>query len=123
MKITIDNKNYELKFGIKFINSLDHLFGLTEQGLEFGMGTLPAVTALQSYDPAALAKIIACASVDNLSVDMVSDYIENLNEDELEKLFSEVLTDVKESTMVNFQWKKLTGKALVTSKKRTMKNK
>lgn len=118
MDIKIDNKNYELKFGIKFINNIDHVFGLKEQGLSFGMGTLPAVTALQAYDPAALAKIISCASLDGVSTDMVTDYIEGLDETDLEKLFDEVLTAVKGSTMVNFQWKKLTGNALVTKKTR-----
>ena len=123
MEITIDKKEHELKFGIKFVNKIDHAFGLKEQGLSFGMGVLPAVTALQSYDPSGLAKVIVCASTDDLPSELVEDYIECLNDTDLEKLFDNVLSNVKESTMVNFQWKKMTGKALITKKTKATKSK
>lgn len=123
MEITIDKKEHELKFGIKFVNKVDHAFGLNEKGLNFGMGILPAVSGLEGYDPSALSKVIVCASTDELQSELVEDYIEGLNETELENIFDSVLHEVKESTMVNFQWRKATGKALITKKSKVTKSK
>jgi hypothetical protein len=38
MELTINGKQYEFKFGTKFVRELDKLFPIMQEGIAFGMG-------------------------------------------------------------------------------------
>ena len=125
MKLKINGNYYELHFGIKFINRLDHAMGISVDGQKFDLaGLQPAITGLSTYDPSALATIIHCAISNNkVTEDMVDDYLESGDVD-LNTLFVDVYEELKDSSVVNFQLMRLTnGKKLDQIVKITMPKK
>lgn len=61
MKFKIAGKEYELKFGMKFIRQLDISRGVDYQGAEFGLGLHLAFMELLQYNPTVLTDIIQAA--------------------------------------------------------------
>lgn len=115
MKITINNKDYELKFSIKNINKIDQVFASGDKGDQFGAGTLNAVSSLIMYNSVALDKVITCLTPDDLTQEMIDDYISGLTEKELEKLFEGLIAEAKKSPMISLQWRRITGQTMTQS--------
>jgi len=83
MKLTIANKEYELKFGLKFLRELDKAYVQKIEGMEFSMGLQQANIYLNMKDPNALSTVIK-AGVSHLdshpSNDDVEAYLEGVYE-------------------------------------------
>lgn len=111
MKITINDKEYTLRFGTKFINSLDNIYSQNMNGVEFGMG----MEMMQSYmglrRPTALINVIV-AGLSHLntapSEDKVEEYLEAVFEKgEDEKLFVEVEKSMEQAPFLKRKMKEL----------------
>src|SRR5699024_12344226 len=58
MKLTINDKEYELKFGLSFINAIDNIYTQKMNGVEFGMGLEMLNTYMSLGRPTALFNVI-----------------------------------------------------------------
>ncbi|MGN7183680.1 tail assembly chaperone [Cytobacillus kochii] len=102
MEFKIADKEYQLKFGIKFIRELDKIYKVDYQGMEFGMGVNLAFMALNQYNPSVLSQVVHAAvshspSAPSLSTidSAIEDYAEE--QDGLESLFEAVLSEMGKS--------------------------
>lgn len=60
--IEINGKEFELNFGIGFVNQLDEMYKSSGNGIELGTGLQYAVIYLKDYNPAQLANMIFAAT-------------------------------------------------------------
>ena len=93
MQVKINNKEVELKFGVKFVRELDKVAGLDVNGASFGMGLTKSIPALNTADPAVLADVIYSAASTNKAFRPSQDDVDNFIDDydgDLEKLFDDV---------------------------------
>ncbi|NLT85682.1 tail assembly chaperone [Leuconostoc sp.] len=101
MQVKINNKEVELKFGVKFVRELDKVAGLDVNGASFGMGLTKSIPALNTADPAVLADVIYSAASTNKAFRPSQDDVDNFIDDydgDLEKLFDDV---IKEMSVAN----------------------
>lgn len=101
MQLTINSREYDLNFGVRFVRELDKNVGLSTQGINFGMGLLRTLPALKAYDPAVLSDVIHAATVSNKkrpSASEVDDYIDT--EPDLEPVFEQVHKEMTEANAV-----------------------
>ncbi|MBC9701119.1 MAG: tail assembly chaperone [Leuconostoc sp.] len=103
MQVKINNKEVELKFGVKFVRELDKVAGLDVNGASFGMGLTKSIPALNTADPAVLADVIYSAASTNKafrpSQDDVDNFIDDYNGD-LEKLFDDVTKEMSAANAI-----------------------
>ena len=105
MKFKIDGKEYQLEFGMKFINELDKRYAVDYQGFKFGMGVNMAFMYLNQYNPTVLQNIISAAvsheknkpSEKKIEESIVQYAIEN---DGLDKLFEQLLDELGKSPLL-----------------------
>lgn len=110
MKLTINKKEYEFKFGARFINDLDDHFGMqmaVEGGnnqnfaVSFGMALTRLIPALAQDDAGAVAKILYSAGAGNKpfrpTMDAIFDYLDSC--DNYEKLCDEIRTELENSNV------------------------
>ena len=105
MKFKIAGKEYELKFGLKFIRTLDEVYRVDYEGLEFGMGVNLAFMNLNQYSPSALAEVIKASVAHESSppkIYQIDEAIEDYAEenDGLGELFEEVLDELGKSKVI-----------------------
>ncbi|MBD8006530.1 tail assembly chaperone [Bacillus norwichensis] len=84
MKLMINGKEYEMKFGIGFIKKLDQIYPASMNGVEFGMGIEQSMFYFKTKNPTVLFNVIKAAT-DHLN----SKPSNNDIEEELEKIASE----------------------------------
>lgn len=115
MIFKIAGKEYELKFGIKFVRELDKVYTVDYQGLEFGAGINMAYMNLQQYNPIALVEVIKAAVSHESSppkTKQIEEAVEEYAEenDGLEQLFKDVFEELGKSSVTKAtieQFKKL----------------
>ncbi|WP_429971279.1 tail assembly chaperone [Fructilactobacillus sp. Tb1] len=108
MELTINDKKYAFKFGIRFVEELNKIAGLEAKGMKFGMALSTQIPALQGYDPEALAKILFAANITEkprLSQDEVINYLDS--DADLEKLFKDVIAEITKSNATKLVAKKM----------------
>lgn len=97
MKLTIADKEYELKFGLKFLRELDKAYVQKIEGMEFSMGLQQANIYLNMKHPDALYKVINSA-VSHLnsqpSKEDIEVYLEDIYENGKE---TKLLTDIQKA--------------------------
>lgn len=111
MQITINEKEYTLRFGTKFINTLDNIYSQSMNGVEFGMG----IEMMQSYiglrRPTALMNVIKAglSHLDTVpSNDALEDYLESVFEKgDDEKLFVQVEKSMEQAPFLKRKLKEL----------------
>lgn len=101
MQLTINGKDYELKFGIGFIRELDKVYGIETNGVHFGMGIQAAYPMLTSFSVSALSDIIRCAIKGRLKQESVDEAIEAYADenDGLAGLFEAVKDELGKSSV------------------------
>ncbi len=116
MEIKIGKKNYQLKFGLKFVRELDKKYKVDTQGLQFGMGINLAFIQLNTKSPATLAEVIMAAASHNENaptlneVDKaIEDYADEHNG--LGKLFEQIEEEMGKSNIVKDTIKDVQEKA------------
>lgn len=110
MKVTIDNKDYELNFGMGFVRALNKAQGMIVKEVNIGNAIERTMPGLLSRDPEMLEAYVLCANRD-LTQRNVDKFIENLVlSDEDGKAFEEfadkLLDAVEEGTMTRLPFKK-----------------
>lgn len=103
MELKIGGKEYELRFGIKFINELDNTYKQNMDGAEFGMGIEMLNAYLEMGRPTALYNAILAGTAhlkSKPSRNKVEEYLEELamQEDEAyEQLFDQMKEEIEQA--------------------------
>lgn len=114
MQVTIDNKDYELNFGMGFVRALNKAQGMIVQEVNIGNAIEKTMPGLLARDPEILEAYVLCANRD-LTQRNVDKFIENLvlsDEDgqAFEEFADKLLDAVEEGTMTRLPFKKATQK-------------
>ena len=105
-ELKINDKNYELHFGIDFIREMDKRYGIDTNGLHFGQGIQSAIFYLSMGNPVVLSDIILSATHTLKSIPSKNDIEEwlcSLDIDVLDKLFDDFLECLEESPLTRTQ--------------------
>jgi len=104
MNLTIGGKEYELEFGMKFINALDNIYTQSLHGMAFGMGVESLITYLNMENPASLYNGIKAGTAhlkSKPSNDDIEAYITELAEkDELGQLYEDFFNALEKAPLV-----------------------
>lgn len=104
MKLKIGGKEYELAFGMGFINALDNIYTQNLQGMAFGTGVESLITYLNMENPTSLYNGIKAATSHLKSKPSNEDleaYITELAEkDELGKLYDDFFNALEKAPLV-----------------------
>ncbi|QSE76313.1 tail assembly chaperone [Lactococcus taiwanensis] len=99
MELTINDKQYGFKFGVKFVRELDKTYPIMQEGIAFGMGlTAKVIPELKSANVNALATVLYLANrteTPKLSQGDIDNYIDDC--EDIEQLFDDVLKELAES--------------------------
>lgn len=99
MELTINEKQYGFKFGVKFVRELDKTYPIMQEGIAFGMGlTAKIIPELKSANVNALATVLYLANrteIPKLSQGDIDNYIDEC--EDVEQLFDDVLKELAES--------------------------
>lgn len=113
MELTINEKVYELKFGLSFINAIDNIYTQKMHGVEFGMGLEMLNTYLGLGRPTALYNVISAGTShlnskpSNTDIELyLEDLAESENED-YENMFDEVGEAMKQAPFLRRTMKNL----------------
>lgn len=107
MKLTINKKDYELKFGLDFINFLDKKYYIEQDGFKLGQGLTYVVLQIELGNPLILLDLIMAATVTGakLKMDDVKSFIET--EADIDALLNEFLSKLEETPITRFTMNKL----------------
>lgn len=110
MDLTINGKDYQLQFGLKFIRTLDQTYTQKADGMEFGLGIETAIPYLKMQNPTVLYELIK-AGTSHLKSKPSNDDIENelekfAEEGKLDKLFKDIEKAMEESAFLKSKMKK-----------------
>lgn len=99
MQLTINEKDYTFKFGLRFVRELDKQITTNENGIEFGVGTAIKLAQLvNAKDLAALSDVLHVANQTETprikAVDL-DEYIEAV--DDVDGLVNEVVAELETS--------------------------
>lgn len=99
MQLTINDKDYMFKFGLRFVRELDKQITTNENGIEFGVGTAIKLAQLvNTNDLAVLSDILLVANQTETprikSVDL-DEYIETV--EDADGLVKEVIAELETS--------------------------
>ena len=110
MQVKIDGKDYELNFGIRFINLMDQNHNLSNNGIRTGM-----------VDPIGLAEIIECATWINKERPTLNQIYNFLDTDaDIAKLCKDILKELQASNSTKAQVKNVL-KTMKNAQERAMK--
>ena len=115
MQLKINDKTYNIKFGVKFVRALDKAYPIEQQGLKFGMALSAKIPELYAKNIASLADIIYYGTVTESprpSLTDVETFVEEC--EDLERLFDDVLQELSESNA---------GKSLLSEMNQGLKKK
>jgi len=111
MKFKVAGKEYELKFGMKFVRQLDILYKIDYQGLELGAGLSMAYMGLAQYSPSVISNIIkaAVAHEENVKLKTIDEAVEEYAEEngDLGELFEDLKEEMGKSPVVKFTLNKM----------------
>lgn len=116
MTIEINGKEYELHFGLDFIDALNHLYGFETNGIKMDLGGLNMLqSAMALQDVVALRNIIK-AGVSTLkskpSNKDIDEYIMNrVIADGLEQIYKEFNDELKKQQFLNALMKQTENQA------------
>ena len=108
MVMEIKGTEYEVHFGIKFIRELDKKYEIERENMKFGAGLEMIVPLLLGYDATKLSEILylsTCTEKKRPNQESVDEYVEN--HEDIEKLFEEVMDELKNSNATRLKVKDL----------------
>lgn len=98
MVLTINEKEYNIKFGVKFVRKMDEKYYISSDGVKYGMALEKKLPTLFSGDAVTLSEVIyegTCAEPKRPTKDEIDNFIDE--HDDIEGLFEEVLEELKNS--------------------------
>ena len=107
MNLTINNKEYELKFGLDFINHLDKKYYIEQDGFKLGQGITYVTVQMELGNPLILVDLIVAATVSgtNPKLEDIKKFIET--EAGIEELMADFLSALEATPLTRFTMKKL----------------
>lgn len=96
MVLTIGGTDYEVRFGVRFVKTLDEKYNKKIDGMAYGMGLEMRIPFLFSEDITVLSEFLyegTCHLKKRPTVSQVDDYIDEC--EDIEALFEEVKSDLK----------------------------
>lgn len=108
MVITINQNEYEVHFGIKFIRELDQTYFVSRENIHFGAGRETTVPLLLNGDTVILSDFLylgTCAEKKRPARADVDAYIED--HPDLERLFDEVCSELKNGNATRLKMRKV----------------
>ena len=107
MLITINDKNYELYFGLDFISYLDKKYHVVQNGFQLGQGLTYVVAQMELGNPLILLDLIIAGTLtgDKPKPDDIKKYIET--EADIEVLMNDFLSALETAPSTKFTMKKL----------------
>lgn len=122
MQIKINDKTYELNFGIRWVLLMNQKHNITQNGLNQGMGINQAVASLSQYDPIGLSEILLNATWINKERPTSADIDHYLETDaDIKKLCDSILKEIETANATKAQVKNVL-KAMKTAQERAMSN-
>ncbi len=117
MKFTINGKEYQLEFGIKFIRKMDEIYTVSANGMAFGMGVESALSYIAMENPTVLYEIVRAGTShlkNKPSNDDIEDALEKVaGEGKLEKLFKDIQKAMEEAPFLKQKIKNFKKQAKV----------
>ena len=104
----IKGTEYEVHFGIKFIRELDKKYDIERENMKFGACLEMIVPLLIGYDATKLSEVLylsTCTEKKRPNQESVDEYVEN--HEDIEKLFEEVMDELKNSNATRLKVKDL----------------
>lgn len=110
MILKINDRETEVRFGIRFIRELDKANMMQREGLKFGAGLEMKVPMLFTYDAVALSDVLYAGTSmekNRPTIKDIDDYVES--HENIERLFEEVLDELKKSSVTKLKVCQLEG--------------
>ena len=106
MKLTVNKKEYELKFGLDFINHLDKKFYTEHDGFKIAQGLTHVWAQIELGNPTVLLDLIEAATITGTKPKGadVKNFVET--EADLEMLMAEFLSMLENTPLTRFTLKK-----------------
>jgi len=105
----INEKNYNFKFGIRFVRKLDESIKTEQNGIEFGVGASVKIAQLaNANDITSLVDILKVANEtenQRLTVSQLEDWIDEV--EDIDALADEVVEELKQSNATSGKMKAL----------------
>jgi hypothetical protein len=106
MQIKINDKTYELNFGIRWVLLMNQNHNISGNGLNQGMGINQAVASLSQYDPIGLSEILLSATWINKERPTSADIDHYLETDaDIKKLCDSILKEIETANATKAQVK------------------
>lgn len=120
MQIKINDKSYELNFGIRWVYLMNQNHNIAQNGLTQGMGINQAVASLTQYDPVGLAEILLNATWMNKDRPTNADINNYLDTNaDIKKLCDGILKEIQNANATKAQVKNVL-KAMKQAQDRAM---
>lgn len=98
MQLTINDKTYEVKFGVKFVRAMDEKYRLNTNGVEFGAGLEATAGFLFNQKITTLADYLYYGTITEKprpSQNDIDDYLDTV--EDIEAVFDEVIAELEAS--------------------------
>jgi len=108
MQLVINGKEYNFKFGIKFVREMDRKYNVTLNGAVFGTSMDTVARKLFIGDVTALVDVLAVASLTEnpkVKVPEIEEYIETT--EDIEALFDKVTDELRASNATKLGFTKV----------------
>jgi len=124
-EITINGKEYPIKFGLRFIRELDKIYNIDEKGLRFGVGLTVIAQRLAMLDVTVIPTIIKLAlskeDSKNITMEMLDEWVEN--QDDLGALCENFIIKLETSKATKPQMDKMKAEMKAQLKEQEKKEK
>lgn len=124
-EITINGKEYPIKFGLKFIRELDKIYNIDQKGLRFGVGLTVIAQRLAMLDVTVIPTIIKLAlskeDSKNITMEMLDEWVEN--QDDLGALCENFIIKLETSKATKPQMDKMKAEMKAQLKEQEKKEK
>ena len=107
MNLTINNQQYDLTFGLDFINHLDKKYYIDQNGFKIGQGLTYVKVQLELGNPLILIDLIVAGTIkkDMIKMEEIKYFIEH--EADIEELITAFSTAIEKAPITRFTMKKL----------------
>ncbi|WP_204123116.1 tail assembly chaperone [Lacticaseibacillus mingshuiensis] len=111
MDFQVQKKTVALHFGFDFMEAINQLSGISNSGVNLGMGAMTEQQRLEMGDMAALTRVIYAATAGvspRPSLDLIKSEVFSLtDEKQVDDLFAQVQEELKNSFPLQYQLKKM----------------
>lgn len=119
MQIKINDKDYQLFFGLDFLEWCEDNEGMKVEGVNLGIGGFNMIySKLEMHDPVTVMKIIKGATNTHKSKpsrkDIEAFLVELLEEDKFEEFVEEVISELKKQPFTKVQIKQIESREIPT---------